>query len=379
MKAEVKDNDTVIEIDTEGMEKRLTEHIDDKMKKYVEELKTSEKKEAGGKGVVEAFSPDAKKAIVEEFQKGDRLDVNKIKEQWTVCIPKFAIRELAGHLRDFVFVTDAVKGKAGEVVNIPVVNDIEFAHVTPTTANAFTATTGLINVLTTTLHESGAYYDAFYGDIEKIDSNMLDELNRVFAHAAVRAEDQDLIALINTALTGVFVSEGGGTVTGALTPAFVGTIASALSVKFVADALGQLMKRGKEVHPGDCILYVTPRLWSALVRDVMGSTPMSYSRPDLVKTGILEDILGVKIVVGAYKSSWHSHQAGASSSAFAYLMRPKRALGLAPKRDILIETDKLIAERQLRITGSHTYGVVSIDMTEVVPIQSLSDLSNNGA
>jgi hypothetical protein len=379
MKAEAQIGETTVEIDTVGMEKRLTEHLDDKMKKYVEELKTVEKKEAGGKGVVESFSPDAKKTIIEEFQKGDRLDVQKIKEQWTICIPKFAIRELAGHLRDFVFVTDAVKGKPGEVVNIPVVNDIEFAHVTPTTANAFTATTGLINVLTTTLHESGAYYDAFYGDIEKIDSNMLDELNRVFAHAAVRAEDVDLIALINTALTGVFTSEGGGTVTGALAPAFVGTIASALSVKFVADALGQLMKRGKEVHPGDCILYVTPRLWSALIRDVMGSTPMSYSRPDLVKTGVLEDILGVKIVVGAYRSSWHSHQAGASSSAMAYLMRPKRALGLAPKRDILIETDKLIAERQLRITGSHTYGVVAIDMTEVVPIQSLSDLGNNGA
>jgi hypothetical protein len=49
-------------------------------------------------------------------------------------------------------------------------------------------------------------------------------------------------------------------------------------------------------------------------------------------------------------------------------MRPKRALALAPKRELLIETDRLIKERVLKIVGSHTFGVVEIDATEIVPI-----------
>lgn len=84
---------------------------------------------------------------------------------------------------------------------------------------------------------------------------------------------------------------------------------------------------------------------------------------------MIEDFLGVKIVITHDNCDFHSYQTGgATSYSAAYLMRPKRALALAPKRDILIETDKLIATRQLRIAASHTFGVVGIDYTEIVPI-----------
>jgi hypothetical protein len=45
-------------------------------------------------------------------------------------------------------------------------------------------------------------------------------------------------------------------------------------------------------------------------------------------------------------------------------------MALAPKRNLLIETDKLVATRNLRIAASHTYGVAMIDLTEAVPIVS---------
>jgi hypothetical protein len=371
MKAEIPTSDGKIEVDFSEMEKRLGDKASVEMKRYFEELKTvsEAKKEANGKGIVEAFEPDRKAKLVEEFQKGERCDAGKIKEQWTICVPKFAQYELAGHLRDFVWVTDAVKGKPGETVNIPYVKDVEFTHeTTPHTGGSLTGVTGLINVLTTTLHESGAYYDAYYGDIEKIDSNMLDELNRVFAHAAIRAEDKDLIALINTAVTGFFTSKGGDTETA---PFFVGTNASQMNANFVVDALGALMRRGHEVHPGECILILRPKHWAALVKNVIGTTSLSASKPSVAQQGVIEDLLGVKIVVTGYPTYWHPYNQNiVSSYEFAYLLRPKRALALAPKRDILIETDKLIKERQLRIAASHTYGVCAVDLTEVMCIKT---------
>lgn len=362
-------NGTKIELDTSDLEQRLAEKNKVLFEGYVKELKQwreDKEKERGGKGVVEAFMPDDNKVrLVEEFRKGESLNPQTIKEQWTVAVPKFAQYELAGHLRDYVWVTNVVQGKPGETVNIPVVNDIDFQHVTVKTGT-FTRKEDLINVLTTTLHESGAYFDCYYGDIEKIDANLLDELNRIFAHAAIRAEDLDLVALLNTAVTADFVSEGGGTES---SPAFVGTLSSAFSVNLVVDALALLMSRGKEVHPGECIMIMRPDHYAVLIKAIVGSTPLGAARSDVIMKGIVEDFLGIKIVVSGYPTYWHSEQLGVSSYEHVYLLRPKRALALAPKRDILIETDKLIATRQLRIAASHTYGVCAVDLSEVVPIK----------
>ncbi|NIO38706.1 MAG: hypothetical protein GTO41_00005, partial [Burkholderiales bacterium] len=331
-------------------------------------------KEDRGKGVVESFTPEKRKSVIEEFQKGANLDHHKINEQWTICVPKYAVSELAGHLRDYVWVTDVVKGKQGETVNIPIVKDCDFQHVVAKTG-AFAGVAGLINVITTTLHEAGTYYDAYYGDIEKIDSNMLDELNRVLAHAAIRAEDHDLIYLINTATTGQFLSYSGAN--SSLTPRAVGTLSAngTLCVEYVIDAIVGLMQRGKEVHPGECLLYVNATGYGHLLKEICGSTPLSFARPDAIQKGLVEDFLGVKVVVGAARAKNHGMTPVTTTYDVAYLMRPKRALALAPKRDILIETDKLIKDRQLRIAASHTFGVVAIDLTEVMPI--LSHLKTN--
>jgi hypothetical protein len=370
MKSEAQVEGTTIEIDTEGMEKRLTADIDAKMSKYMEQLKSfqAEKEKSNGKGVVEAFKPEAKTIILEELHKGEQGDYKKVKEQWTICVPYYASRELAGHLRDFIWVTDAVKGKAGETVNVPYVKDIEFEHVTAKTGT-FTAKTGLINVQTTTLHESGAYYDAYYGDIEKIDSNMLDELNRVFAHAAIRAEDRDLIDLLAVPTTADFCSPGATTRAGFTD--IIGDTNSAFQSHWIADGLGLLMKRGKEVRPGECILIIGASNYAALLKELADSTPAAYARSDIIQQGMLEDYLGVKIVPVGYEPFETASAGGPTTVGCVYLIRPKRALALAPKRDVLIETDKLIATRQLRIAGSHTYGVLSLDESEIVRFRTM--------
>lgn len=377
-KAEFEVGGQQVEIDFSEMEQRMIDKFGPKMEEYFQrarKLAEQKHKEEGGKGVVESYFPDDKKTkIIETFKKGERMSVaeaQSIKEQWTICVPYYAQNELAGHLRDYVWVTDVVKGKKGETVNIPTVKDVDFEHLTVKTGS-MAGVSGLINVLTTTLMESGTYYDAYYGDIEKIDSNMLDELNRVFAHAAIRAEDEDLIDVLDDITTAQFSGVsgltrvmGGEDDTDNIVLGDTAGAGSSFQFRWVADGIGKLLQRGKEVRPGECILIMGVRNYKFMLKDLVASslTSVGYGRSDIIQKGVIEDWLGVKIVVTHARPSV---QQAASSYEQCYMIRPKRALALAPKRDILIETDKLIKERQLRIAASHTYGVTVIDPTEVV-------------
>jgi len=363
----------VTEIDTSKLEKRVVESIEAKMKIYMEELKQYRKEQFGkpkARGVVECkMTESMKESVAREFQKGEGLDKQKIKEQWTIAVPYHAHFELAGHLRDFVFVTDVVKGKPGETVNIPYVKDVEFQHVVAKTGT-FVGKTGLVNVLTTTLHESGTYYDCYYGDIEKIDANLLDEINRVFAHGAIDAEDADLIALLDGITSAMFSSPGGVTRkaggeddTHNIVLGDTAGAGSSFQFRWIADGIAKLMQRGKDVRPGECILIIGTRNYGFMLKELAASQIVAFAKGEIITKGMVEDFLGVKIVVTRHRPS---RQQTLSSYEQVYLLRPKRALALAPKRDILIETDKLIHLRQLRITASHTYGVARIDPSEVV-------------
>ena len=372
---------TPVEIDFTHMQDHILNTMDQRLResfeKYLQKAKEG-KAENDRKGVVETYMPaDRKAALIEEFKKGEKLDPRKISEQWTVTVPYQAQYETAGHLRDFVFVTEAIKGRAGDTVNIPYVKDLEFAHLTAGTGS-MTITTGLVDVLTTTLHESGAYYDAYYSDIEKIDSNLLDELNRVMAHAAIRAEDYDLISLLGmgNGTTASFGTNGAAVVD---TDFFIkcgdyALAGSTFNVAWIADAIGILLKKGKDVRPGECLLVLNPSAYATLLRKMVTttSTMFGYAMPSIATKGLIEEILGVKIVVLGNRmyADFATGLAGDTTYEVNYLMRPKRALALAPKRDILIETDKIIASRTLRIAATHTYAVSPIDKYEVVPIWS---------
>ena len=364
-----------IEVDTAGMEERVAKRVQEGMQKYFNELaewrKTREAER--GKGVVEAFIPDDKKArLVEEFQKGEHADPKIIREQWSIAIPALTKYEPAAHLRDYVFVTEAVKGKVGEDVTVPYVTDLDFAVVTKHTGT-FTATTSLVSTLATTLKEAGAYYDAYYGDIEKIDQNLLDELNRTFAHAAVRAEDQELVKLLDALTTEHFEGAFGRDPSCGDTGLFL--LDTWFKAEWVADCIGNMIRKGKEVHPGDCVLYLTPKAYGSLLKELAASQIIAYARGDIITKGIIEDYLGVRILVGGYvtkcrTSSYGKGGLGSTDTTYevCYLMRSKRCLALAPKRDILIETDRIIDKRQLRIAGSHTFGVLVLDATEAIRI-----------
>ncbi len=80
------------------------------------------------------------------------------------------------------------QGEPGDVANIPYVKDADFEQL-GAVGNAFNAgTTGLISSVTTTLYEQGLWSDIDYYFIERINQNLLNEINSMLARAAVRAE-----------------------------------------------------------------------------------------------------------------------------------------------------------------------------------------------
>jgi len=332
------------------MEKR----IEEKLKGYFEELKTyqKEKLDKRGKGVIESYKNENATKLIEQLRD---ISHRQVTEQWTIVIPALTEYEVAGHLRDYVFVTDIVKGKVGKDVTVPYVKDFDFDVITPEADTL--PSKSIIGTLTTTLKEAGAYSDVPYADIEKINQNLLDEINRVFAHAAVRAEDKVLVELLAALTTGQFAGDVGGT-----------NNTESFYAKWVPDAIKTLLAAGKEVHPGDCVLYLTPNAYGSLLKELAASQIIAYARGDVITKGIIEDYLGVRIVVGGTVPE-ALHQATATATrALCFLFRAKRCLCLAPKRDILIETDRFIKERKLRITGSHTFGALILDGLECVRI-----------
>jgi len=347
-----------VEIDFSAMEERLDAKSKERWEQYKKELKDY-KPESGGKGVIESrVGPNSTK-LIEQLRDVSRKPIT---EQWTIVIPSYTAYEPAAHLRDYVFVTDVIKGKPGEIVHIPYVKDFDFTIITPE-ADTLTAKT-IIGTTDTAIKEAGAYSDVPYADIEMINQNLLDEINRVFAHAAVRAEDKALIELVAAGTTNSFAGE-------------VNLPHSTGSLAFYADsiptAIGLLIKAGKEVHPGDLVLYMNARPYAALLKELAGTQAVTYVRGDIVTKGIVEDYLGVRILVGAKVNSEFRAGSGTGTCELAFLMRAKRTLALAPKRDILIETDRFIKERKLRITGSHTFSVALLDCKEAVRIFCNSD------
>ena len=115
-------------------------------------------------------------------------------------------------------------------------------------------------------------------------------------------------------------------------------------------------------------MYLTPSAYGALLEELTASQVISYAAPTIITQGLIERLFGVKIVVGSYRPSQQRTNTNTGTVDLCYLMRGKRAVALAPKRDILIETDKQIATRKLRLTASHTFGVKVLSFKEIVRI-----------
>ena len=325
----------------------------DLVRTIVEELR---KKDAppGGKGQLRQGA--AQEKLVENLKK-IKEDSWKLTEQWTVVIPNYTSKETNAALRDYVYVDELLKDEPGDVANIPYVKDADF-EILAAVGNAFNAeTTGLVSSVTTTLYEAGLWSDIAYYLIERINQNLLDEINSMLANAAVRAEDAKIMALIEAGTSTNFAGDIGRK-----------TGSAYFYAANVAQALRALINAGKKAKPNQCVLYLTSYAYGALLEELCASQVISNADPKIITTGEIEMYLGVGIVVGGYRTTQQRTVANTGTADLCFLMRAKRAVALAPKRELLIETDKQIATRALRITASHTFGIKILDFKEIVRI-----------
>jgi len=344
---EEEENTVKVEIDTSKIREEVAQTV-----QQILEAKKLENEDEDGKGEVDEGDQYMREMeeIAERLKSGSQL-----KEQWTVALPQ-TTKELAAHLRDYVFVSPVIRGKQGDTVNIPYVKDFDF-EILASVGAAFSDSLGTIYGTTTaTLKEAGGWARIPYKDIEKINANLLDEINQCFQRAAIRAEDKIICDAIK-ALT---------------TSQFAGQINRMTATKYfyatlIPQAIGKLLEAGKEADPGDCIIYMTPAMYGALLEELSGSQPAAFATPQVLRTGRVVEYMGVRIVVGPAHITVPS---GTTSGTYAcaVLGRFKRAVTLAPKRELLIETEKDTVTRSLKITGSHTLAAKVVDTKELVRI-----------
>lgn len=362
-----------IEISFKGLPEALAKRDEAMVKRIVEELRAEKKPSPHGKGVVEAYA-DQKEKVLESIRNIGSMKAKQMTEEWTIALPLYHQAELRAGLRDHVWTTmiNAGADTPGDIARIPYVRDFDFEILGAVGAAFAGETTGLLDSLTTTLYEAGAWSDIEYFLLERFDANTLDMLNQSFTRAAVRAEDAAIMTLVNALTNTMYANcgEAGAALTGTVGRS---TGPAAFYAANIPQALGKLLGMGKQVLPSECVLYITGRPYAALLEELAASQAIAYAVPSIITQGEVEKYLGVKILVGGYKTWNQRTNAATGTVELAYLMRGRRAVALAPKRDILIQTDPQIATREMRIAGSHTFGIKIIEEKEIVYIWTSTD------
>jgi len=292
------------------------------------------------KGLVVEESSRAK--ILESIKRGS------LREQWEkpISLPPAS----AARIATFVIRSGAVAGKPGDVVNVPYVKDFDL-DVLANVGDTLTPKTGLYGTVQTTLKEAAATTNIPYADVEKLTEDLLNALEERFADGALRAIDKHILDTL-IADTGVPELDKSGA-----------------SVNFDADwiveAVSTIMQQGKSVEPGDCLLVINAKMYEALIKDIAGSQPLAFVRPDVVQKGVVTEFLGVKILVSNYLPE---HDATTHKKS-AYLIH-KNSIVFAPKRELLMETQRDTAARSIKLTGSLTFGIAVVDNKAVVEIKT---------
>ena len=352
-----------IKLDFSGFKDSLVEALTERdktlVKSIVEELRKSEGLEQSRrkKGQLRASGPTQEKLIEQMRKAGKEKNPSVLTEQWTVVIPNYTSKETSAGLRDYVWVDELLKDEQGDVANIPYVKDADF-EILAAVGNAFAAeTTDLVSSVTTTLYEAGLWTQIPYYILERINQNLLDEINAMLANASVRAEDAKIMALIEAGTSTNFAGDIGRK-TG---PAY-------FYAANIAQSIRSLLNAGKKVRPSEMVVYLTSYAYGALLEELMTNEVIATADPTLIRTGEIEELMGVGIVVGGYRPSQQRTNAHTGTADLCDAMRGKRAVALAPKRELLIETDKATELRKLKITASHTFGVKILDFKEIVRI-----------
>ncbi|MGP3667615.1 MAG: phage capsid protein [Candidatus Bathyarchaeota archaeon] len=326
-----------IVIDFSPLQARL-----DQLTKEIAEIREKLVKhdEPKGKGIIENQEKSRLAKIVESLRAGS------IREQWEapLSIPQAPVASLI----NYVTVSRAMQGQMGDVVSIPYVKDV--TGLTLSTGELQAIQTGnLYGVATTTLDTRGAYSDIPYSDVEKLSEDLLAEIENAFRVGIIRAVDAAIVSAVNSASGVSSLSKGSESVN--------------FDVDWIAEAMNTT---GNDIRPQDYVLVLTPNQYLALYKDVASSQALVFARPDIVRDGLVQEFMGVKILV-LPKDLLPSHTSNSKKSA---VMINRRAVVFAPKREMLFETQRLVKELKVRITASYSFGVAVVDPAANIVIQT---------
>jgi hypothetical protein len=273
-----------------------------------------------------------------------RLKGGSLREQWNA--PVGLTPAPAARLRNFIIVSEVVVGEAGDVVTVPYVKDFDL-DILDNVGDTLTPKTSLTGTVQTTLKEAAATTDIPYADIEKLTPAILDQLEGRFEQAAFRAEDKEILDTLyaDSGVPELDKSAESGT--------------NKFPASYIAEALQTLGSQGKEVNADECVLMINWKCYEHLLKDIAGTQSLAFARPDAIRTGVVGNLMGVNISTGNYLP-------GASKFS-AYLLHRNCSV-LAPKRELLLETERNTRDRQVKLTGSHTFGRVTLDNKAAVEI-----------
>lgn len=327
----------VVQVDIESVLKR----IDEKFEALKRELTL--KAEVGGKGEVIAPREDHRKRIVEALKYG-----KNIREQWETPINLLSAPTAA--IATFVQRSKEISGRMGDVVYIPYVKDFDMDIISPV-GGSLTEKTDLYGVVQTTLKEVAAYTTIPYFDLEKLSEDLLAELEARFSKSALRAVDK---VILDTLIADANIPELNKS-----------TAAVNFDADWIAEALGVIAQQGKSIEPQDFLLVISPAMYIDLYKDIASSQALVYARPDIVKDGLVAEFMGVRILVSSYLPK---HDA-VNHKRSAYMIH-KNAIVFAPKRELLIETERDTVNRKVKLTGSYTFGIAVVDNKAVCEIKT---------
>ncbi len=319
-------------------EDRITVELDPQTSREVYRILARKSALGGFKESAEITEEQAKR-----YKKTLKNLKEKLQEQWTIPMD-VATHELVGHLRDWCQVTTVLQGGLGETVNIPYVKDFSFDEVT--VGGTLTEKTGLVGSTTATITEYGAYTQIPYDDIEEYGEQILPAIERFMRKAALRAEDIKILKTVNADTEILEIDKH--------------TETSNFASSWIPEIIAKVMEKGKDVDRGDVVLALSP----AMHKDLASKEHLSAIYSDSIIRGLIKELYGVSIVV---VDQVPTKTVDTVDYKVAIAFR-KNSVLFAPKRDLLVEMQRDTVNRKVKIVGTHTFAVTTIDSNAIVRV-----------
>ncbi|MCD6443649.1 phage major capsid protein [Candidatus Bathyarchaeota archaeon] len=297
------------------------------------------------KGIVEESKDplaEGRRRFLESLKRG------VLREQWEA--PLSYPEKPSARISSFIRRSSILSGKPGETVNIPYVAPFEM-DVLSEVGGSLTPKTNLYGTVQASIKEAAAYTEIPYADIEKLSEDLLSELEARFSDAALRAVDRYILDTLIADDTIPELDKSGESVS--------------FDAGWIIDAIGKLEQNGKAVDPGSCLLVVSPGMYENLLKGLVENQALVYARPDVAREGRVVELFGVRVAVSGYMPEWDTTNHYLS----AYLIH-RDAMVFAPKRQLLIETERDTVSRKVKLTGSLTFAVAIVDKNAIVEIKT---------